>query len=96
VTTFIVLLRFTEHRRKATELMAGHNAWIQQGFDDGAFVLSGGLQPGLGGVVLARAESRDVLEQRLARDPFVVERVVSVEILEVAVARVEPRLNFLR
>jgi uncharacterized protein YciI len=95
VKTFLVVLRFAEHRSKAKELLAGHNAWIQHGFDDGAFLLVGSLQPGLGGVVLARAPSPAELEARVAWDPFVAERVVSVEILEIAPSRVDPRLDFL-
>lgn len=95
MTTFLVLLRFSEQRSRAKELMPGHNAWIQQGFEDGAFLLVGSLQPGLGGVVLARAPSRSDLEDRVRRDPFVAERVVSVEILEIAPSRVDPRLDFL-
>src|SRR5689334_15161890 len=93
--TFLVLLRFAEQRSKAKDLMEAHNAWIQQGFDDGAFLLVGTLQPRLGGVVLARASSRTELDARVQRDPFVAEQVVHAEVLEVSPSRMDPRLDFL-
>ena len=93
--TFLVLLRFSEQRSKAKDLMADHNAWIDHAFEDGTLLLVGSLQPGLGGVALARVRSRADLEDLVRRDPFVAEGVVSVEILEVAPSRVDPRLDFL-
>lgn len=42
--------------------MDGHNQWIKHGFDDGIFLLAGGLQPGLGGGIVARNTTLPVLE----------------------------------
>lgn len=95
MTTFLVLLRFAAQRDKAKALIAGHNAWIQRGFDDGALLLTGSLQPGIGGVVLARTATRAELDERIADDPFVAEGVVIAEVLEVAPSRLDPRLAFL-
>lgn len=92
---FIVLLRFSANRERAGELMDGHNAWLKRGFDDGVFLLAGSLQPGPGGMVLAQAETRDALEARVGEDPFVAEDVVSAEIVEVAPAMADERLQFL-
>ena len=75
--------------------MDGHNAWIKRGFDDGVFLLVGGLQPSLGGGILAHNISRTDLEKRVNEDPFVAEGVVSVEILEIAAAKADERLQFL-
>lgn len=93
---FLVTLRFTADRAKAAALMDGHNAWIGRGFDDGVFLLSGSLQPGLGGAVLAHNVSRADLEARVNDDPFVAAGVVSADILEIAPGRTDERLAFLR
>ncbi len=91
---FLVTLTFAD-KSKAPALMAGHNAWIQEGFDDGVFLLTGSLVPGLGGAVLAHGLSREALEARVAADPFVAEGVVSAQIAQIAPGRTDPRLAFL-
>ena len=35
--------------------MESHNAWIERGFDEGVFLLTGSLQPKLGGGILVHA-----------------------------------------
>lgn len=93
---FVVLLRFSEDKKRAPELMDGHNAWLRSGFDDGVFVLAGSLQPGMGGGIVAHDTSLEDLQTRVNEDPFVVAQVVSAEILEIAVAKTDSRLDFLR
>lgn len=91
---FVVFLRFADKSRAQT-FMAGHEAWIRSGFDDGVFLLVGGLRPSLGGAVLAHGISRADLEARVATDPFVAEGVVTAEIAEIAPARTVDALAFL-
>jgi uncharacterized protein YciI len=92
---FIVLLRFSTNKSQAGEFMAKHNAWIKRGFDDGVFLLTGSLQPGLGGGILAHHVSLTALQQRMDEDPFVIQDVVRVEIIEITPTRAEDRLAFL-
>lgn len=91
---FIVLLRFSD-KTKAGPLMEGHKAWLTRGYDEGVFLLSGSLQPAVGGGILAQDTSRSALEARVAADPFVAEGVVSAEILELTASQADPRLQFL-
>ncbi len=92
---FAIFLKFAENRARAPEFMAAHKAWIKQGFDDGVFLMVGSLQPNMGGAVLAHGVSRDDIETRVNDDPFVVEGIVTVEILEISPARADQRLDFL-
>ena len=92
---FIVFLRFSANKSSAPEFMDGHNQWLKQGFDDGVFLIAGSLQPGLGGAIIARDTDRAAIESRVANDPFVVENVVSAEIMEMSPAKTDPRLDFL-
>jgi len=92
---FVVLLRFSENRNKASEFMEGHNQWINRGFEDKVFLVVGSLQPGLGGSVLAHGESREALENRVNQDPFVVENIVTAEILEIDPKKADERLGFI-
>ncbi len=93
---FVVTLKFAANKAAAPRLMEGHNAWIRQGFEDGVFLLTGSMQPALGGAVLAHGISRTEIEARVAADPFVAEQVVSAEILEIAPGRLDERLAFLK
>ncbi|QPO12091.1 MULTISPECIES: YciI family protein [unclassified Thalassospira] len=92
---FAIFLKFAENRPKAPEFMDAHKAWIKQGFDDGVFLMVGSLQPNMGGAVLAHGVSRDEIETRVNEDPFVVEGIVSAEILEISPARADQRFDFL-
>lgn len=93
---FIVFLRFSDNRAKATQFMEGHNAWIKDGFDGGIFLMVGSLQPNAGGAILAHNISREDLETLVQKDPFVTERVVSAEVHEISPGRVDERLLFLK
>lgn len=92
---FIVLLKLSDNKGKAGQLMEGHKEWIKRGFDDGVFLLVGSLQPNLGGGIVAHNTSLSALQSRVNTDPFVAEKVVKAEILEIIPSKADARLNFL-
>jgi len=92
---FVILLKFSENKSKAGELMEGHNEWLKRGFEDGVFLLVGSLQPNLGGSVIAHNTSLSELNERVKEDPFVAENIVSSEIFEIEPKKADERLNFL-
>ncbi len=91
---FIGFLKFND-KTKAPEWMSGHNAWLDAGFARGEIVLSGSLQPGLGGAVILTVADRTRAEAVLAEDPFVIHGVVTLEIYEVTPGRVAATLEAL-
>ena len=92
---FIVLLKFSDNKDNASQFMDGHKEWVKRGFDDGVFLLAGSLQPNLGGGIVAHDTSLADLQSRVNTDPFVVEKVVEAEILEITTSLADARLNFL-
>lgn len=92
---FVVLLRFSQNKDKASNFVDGHNQWIKRGFEDKVFLMVGSLQPGPGGSVVAHGESREALESRLNADPYVAENIVTAEILEIEPKKADERLSFL-
>ena len=74
---FLVLLKFSSNKGRASQFMEGHKAWIKRGFDDGVFLLVGSLQPNLGGGIVAHNTSLSDLKHRVDEDPFVAESIVS-------------------
>jgi len=92
---YVVLLKFSQNKGNAPLFMAGHNEWIKNGFDHNIFLLVGSLQPGIGGAILAHNVSKADLEARVQEDPFVAEKVVEAEILEIDPKKTSPHLEFL-
>jgi uncharacterized protein YciI len=92
---FIVFLRFSKEKGRASELMAAHNEWLARGMAEGVFLLVGSLLPNAGGVLVAHQTTRADLEDRVRDDPFVANDVVSFELLEVSCKKADPRLAFL-
>ena len=90
-----MLLKFSENKGQAGQFMEGHKEWIKRGFDDGVFLLAGNLQPNLGGGIVAHNTSLPNLQNRVNDDPFVAEKVVSAEILEITPSQADERLKFL-
>ena len=93
---FIVLLKFSDHKAKASQFMEGHKEWIKRGFDAGVFLLVGSLPPNLSGGIVAHNTSLPDLQGRVNDDPFVIENVVTAEIFEISPSKTDARLNFLR
>jgi uncharacterized protein YciI len=93
---FVVLLRFTENKHLASKYMTGHNDWIRKGLDETVFLLTGSVSGGQGGAVIAHGLTRADLEKRLEADPFMAERIVSPEIIEIEPSAVSDRLAFMR
>ena len=92
---YIIFLKFSANKSRASQLMESHKAWIKRGFDDGVFLLAGSLEPGLGGGILAHNTSLDALRIRVNDDPFVAEDVVKAEIFELDPGKADERLQFL-
>ena len=92
---FIILLKFSDKKSHAGQFMQAHKEWLQQGFDDGIFLLSGSIQPSAGGGILAFNTTHDELLKRVNKDPFVVENVARAEIIEIAASKANEQLNFL-
>lgn len=56
--------------KRAPELIAAHRQFLQQGYDEGHFLLSGPTIPPKGGILIARAESLGKLNEFLADEPY--------------------------
>lgn len=86
----IIFLRFGHNRALAGQWMAGHGQWIQQGIDDGVFLVAGSLDNAQGGAILAASIEKDALLERVQKDPFVVHGVVVPEVQVIAPSRIAP------
>lgn len=92
---FIIFLKFAENKAAAPEHMAGHNDWLADGFDKGLFVLAGTLEPKSGGCLISPINTAESITDFVMKDPFVKNKVVTPEILEVTPSKVAEQLQFM-
>lgn len=93
---FIILLRFSDNKPQAGQFMQGHKDWIKRGFEDGVFLISGSLQPNLGGGVMAHNTTLEDLQNRVNDDPFVAHNIVTADIHQITPSLTDERLQFLK
>jgi uncharacterized protein YciI len=93
---YVVLLRFSANKARASEHMAAHREWIRKGVDDGVFLLVGSIRAGQGGAILAAGPSSEELHARVDQDPFVVHDIVKAEIVDIDPNVTSPALAFLK
>jgi uncharacterized protein YciI len=67
---FVIDVTYVKPIEEVERRMAGHVAVLERGYADGTFLLSGRKNPRTGGVILARADTRDAIDALLATDPF--------------------------
>jgi uncharacterized protein YciI len=80
--------------QRAPELIAAHRRFLQQGYDNGRFLLSGPHVPPTGGILVARAESLEALTEFLADEPFCKAKVMRFSrITEFEPVQHQPILN---
>lgn len=84
----LVLLEFAD-TSGAAALMDDHNRWIDRGFDDGTFLLTGSV-PGRGGAVLLHGVTGDEVDRTVQDDPFVLHGVVTPTVVEIQPSRLAP------
>lgn len=79
---FVVLLSYTAPLAEVDRHLPAHREFLSANYATGTFLLSGRKQPRDGGVILAKAESREALEAILAQDPFQAHGVADYQIVE--------------
>jgi len=66
---FVVSLNYKVPLTEIDQLAPAHVEWLKACYAEGIFVASGPKRPRTGGIIIARGP-RDVLDARLADDPF--------------------------
>ena len=80
--------------KRAPELIAAHRQFLQQGYDQGRFLLSGPSIPPKGGILIARADSLEELNEFLADEPYCRAKVMRFSrITEFGPVQHQPILN---
>ncbi len=73
--TFIINLQFTQSFETFGDLVPAHRAFLQEGYDRGLLLMSGPKQDKTGGIIVARAESEQLLRELMSQDPYLIHGV---------------------
>jgi uncharacterized protein YciI len=92
---FIIQLKFSINKSKASQYMHDHKLWIKKGIDEGVFMLVGSIKTNIGGLIIAHNTSHEELQIRIQNDPFIEHGIVKAEMLEVEPSMADERLLFL-
>lgn len=89
---FVVLLNYLRPLEVIDELLPAHVAFLEGQYRAGFFLASGRRVPRTGGVILARAASREELDAVLAQDPFAAAGAAAYEVVEFCPTKSTPEL----
>nr|WP_256474451.1 YciI family protein [Mucilaginibacter aurantiaciroseus] len=64
------------------EHMAAHVKYLKKYYAADVFIMNGRKVPRTGGVIIAQADSKEILEKIIAEDPFHKHKLVEFEITE--------------
>jgi uncharacterized protein YciI len=67
---FIVEITYTAPLEQVGEVTPDHRAFLQTGYDSGLLLYSGPQVPRVGGIIVARADSLEEIQQFFADDPY--------------------------
>jgi uncharacterized protein YciI len=93
---FIISLTYIKPFEEVDALLEEHVAYLKEQYGLGNFLASGRKVPRTGGVILARAVSREEIETIVTLDPFYRHGVAEYEITEFSPTMTSLELAFLR
>jgi uncharacterized protein YciI len=88
---FIVSLRYLAPLEAIDAMLPKHVAFLDKHFADGDFLVAGRQIPRTGGIIIARAKDRAAVERVMKQDPFLKNKLASVDIVEFAATRVNKK-----
>ena len=78
---FVVSLNYKVPLTEIDRLQAAHVEWLKACYAEGVFIASGPKKPRTGGVIIAQGP-REILDARLAADPFAKAGAADYEVTE--------------
>jgi uncharacterized protein YciI len=79
---FLILLHYKQSIEKVDAYLLQHRAFLEEGYKNNCFIVSGPQNPRTGGVIISQLKNREQLETLLQADPFYLNQVADYEIIE--------------
>lgn len=90
---FIINLNYTVPLDELDEHMAEHVKYLKKYYKADVFIMSGRKLPRTGGIIIAQADSKEILEKIIAEDPFHKHKLAEFEITEFLASQSHPDLK---
>lgn len=87
---FVINLHYVVPLEQLDAYMADHVKFLNVCYKQNIFLTSGRKVPRTGGIIIARAESKEALEQIMAEDPFCKHNLAEVTITEFLNSQMHP------
>lgn len=90
---FIIDLTYIVPLDELDKHMVNHVKFLRKYYKQNVFVASGRKVPRTGGIILAQADSREVIEGIIKEDPFYIQRLATFSITEFLTSQYHPDLK---
>ena len=92
---FVINLTYQVSLETVDRFLEEHICYLEEQYNAGNFMVSGRKEPRTGGIILAKGESIDQIEQIIEKDPFKKYGVATYEIIEFTPSKTREELGFL-
>lgn len=79
---FVMLLQYKKPLEEIDKYLTAHRAFLEEGYKNNYFVVSGPQKPRTGGVVISALADRMQLESIMKQDPFCVHGLAEYQFIE--------------
>jgi len=79
---FVLQLTYVKPVAEVDRLIPAHREYLKANYAAGKFLFSGRCEPRTGGVIIAKADSREEIASIIEHDPFLIEGVAEYAIKE--------------
>lgn len=79
---FLITLRYIKPLEEVDQYLADHRLFLEQYYKKDCFIVSGPMNPRVGGVILSQLADRDQLMAILHQDPFYIHDVAEFDVVE--------------
>ena len=90
---FIINLHYIVAFEELDLHMAEHVKYLKKYYEADVFIMSGRKVPRRGGIIIAQADSKEILEKIIAEDPFYKHKLARFTITEFLASQSHPDLN---
>jgi uncharacterized protein YciI len=90
---FIISLNYTAPLEELDRHMEAHIKYLKKYYAADVFIMSGRKVPRTGGIIIAQADSKKILEKIIAEDPFRQHKLAEFEITEFLASQAHPDLQ---
>jgi uncharacterized protein YciI len=80
---FIIEITYLLDAERINQITPDHRAFLKTGYEKGWLLLSGPQVPRTGGMIVAKAPSREAIEEFVAQDPYRKNQAADYRIIEI-------------